>query len=157
MITLTHQGRDKMDYILQTTFVNSFSSMKMLEFWSKSIIHDSFRQWFGVAQAPGHYLNQWRLSLQTHICVTHICFGNLCQHRCRYWLVVCSVPNHYLNQCWIIAKNNLQRNFNQHTRLFLHTIFVKISTAKLWSFFLGLNDNSKYPIDAGNERMLVVL
>ena len=29
-----------------------------------------FRSWLGTSQATSHYLNQWWLSLMTHICVT---------------------------------------------------------------------------------------
>ena len=34
-IALTHWGRDKIDAVLQTTFSNAISWMKMLEFWLK--------------------------------------------------------------------------------------------------------------------------
>ena len=61
--------------ILQTTFSNSFSSMKMYEFrlnfhWSLflavklTIFQHCFIWLFGALSAPSHYL------LQTHICVT---------------------------------------------------------------------------------------
>ena len=35
MYPLTHWGRDEIDAILQTTFLNASSFMKMYEFWSK--------------------------------------------------------------------------------------------------------------------------
>ena len=69
---LTHWGRDKMAAIIQTTFSNAFSWMKMYEFrlrfhWSLflrvqlSIFHHWFRWWLGAGQVRSHYLNQWWL------------------------------------------------------------------------------------------------
>ena len=69
---LTHWGRDKIDAILQTTFSNAISWMKMFEFrlrfhWSLflrvelTIIQHWFRSWLGADQATSHYLNQWWL------------------------------------------------------------------------------------------------
>ena len=78
---LTHWGRDKIDAILQTTFSNAISWMKMFEFqlkfhWSLfstvklTIFQHWFRQWLAAEQATSHYLNQWWPSSTTHICVT---------------------------------------------------------------------------------------
>ena len=61
-----------MDAILQTTFSNAFSWMKMFEFrlkfhWSlflrfqSTIFQHWFRYWLGAVQATSHYLNQWWL------------------------------------------------------------------------------------------------
>ena len=72
---LTHWGRDKMAAILQKTFSNSFSWIKMYEFQFKfhlslllrvqlTIFHHWFRQWLGTNQVPSHYLNQWWLDYQ---------------------------------------------------------------------------------------------
>ena len=58
--------------ILQTTFWNAFSWMKMYEFqlkfhWSwfvrvqLTIYQHWFRKWLGAGQATSHCLNQWRL------------------------------------------------------------------------------------------------
>ena len=80
-IALTHWGRDKIDAILQTTFSNAISWMKIFEFrlkfhWSLflkvqlTIFQHWFRQWLGAEQATSHYLNQWWPSSTTHICVT---------------------------------------------------------------------------------------
>ena len=67
---LTHWGRDEMNNISQTTFLNAFSSMEMFEFrlkfhWSLfprvqfTIFQPWFRWWLGAVQATSHYLNQW--------------------------------------------------------------------------------------------------
>ena len=67
--------------IFQTTFSNAFSWMKIDEFqlmfhWSLflsvelTIFQHWFRRWLGTDQATSHYLNQWRWSFLTHICVT---------------------------------------------------------------------------------------
>ena len=73
MYPLTHWGRDEIDVILQTTFLNAFSFMKMYEFWSKfhwfvprvqlTIFQDWFRWWLGADQATSHYQNQCWLVL----------------------------------------------------------------------------------------------
>ena len=69
---LTHWGRYKMAAILQTTFSNAFSWMKMYELRLK--FHGSLflgvqliitqhwcKLWHGADQATSHYLNQWWL------------------------------------------------------------------------------------------------
>ena len=66
----SHWSRDQIDAILQTTFSNVFSWMKL--YWFRLKIHWSlfpraqltifqhwFRQWLGADQATSHYLNQW--------------------------------------------------------------------------------------------------
>ena len=69
---LTHWGRDEIDAILQTTFSNAFSWMKMYEFrlrfhWrlflrvQLIIFQHWLRLWLGADQATSHYLNQWWL------------------------------------------------------------------------------------------------
>ena len=69
---LTHWGQDKIDAILQTTFSNAISWMKMFEFrlkfhWSLflkvqlTIFQQWFRYWLGAVQATSHYVNQWWL------------------------------------------------------------------------------------------------
>ena len=69
---LTHWGWDKMASILQTTFSNAFSWMKMYKFRLKfhwhlflgvqlNILQHWFRQWLGTVQVTSHYLNQWWL------------------------------------------------------------------------------------------------
>ena len=69
---LTHWGRDKMAAILQTTFSNAFSWMKMHEFhlrfhWSLflrlelTIFQHWFKKWLGADKVTSHYLNQWWL------------------------------------------------------------------------------------------------
>ena len=67
--------------ILQITFSNAFSAMKIAVFWLKShwnmfqkaqlrmVLH-RFKQWLGTWQATSHYLNQWWPSLVTHICIS---------------------------------------------------------------------------------------
>ena len=52
-VTLTHWGRDKIDAILQTTFSNAISRMKVLEFllrfhwlWLLSVQLTTFKDWF---------------------------------------------------------------------------------------------------------------
>ena len=70
VLYLTYWGRDEIVSILQTTFSNAFSWMKICEFclrfhWSLflrfllRIFHHWFRWWLGAKQAPSHYLNQW--------------------------------------------------------------------------------------------------
>ena len=63
-LLLTRWGRDEIDAILQTTFSNAFSWMKMYWFrlkfhWSlfPSVQLTIFQHW----SAPSHYLNQWCL------------------------------------------------------------------------------------------------
>ena len=69
---LTHWGWDKMAAILQTTFSNLFSWMKMYEIrlklhWSLflqvqlTIFQHWFRWWLDAGQATNHYLIQWWL------------------------------------------------------------------------------------------------
>ena len=63
---LTHWGRGKVAAILQRTFSNAFSWMKMYKFyltfhWSLfqlTTIQHWFRKWLGTGQATSHYLNQ---------------------------------------------------------------------------------------------------
>ena len=66
---LTHWGRDNIAAILQTTFSNAFSWMKMYEprfrfHWGLflrfqlTIFQHWFRQWLGADQATSHYLDQ---------------------------------------------------------------------------------------------------
>ena len=56
--------------------------------------------------------------------VPHICVRESGQHWFRRWLVGCSAPSHYPNQCGFIVnwtlKNQLQWNFNQNTKIFIH-------------------------------------
>ena len=77
----TDWGRDKINAIVQTTFSNAISWMKMFEsrlkfHWSLFLkvqlkrFQHWFRKWLGAEQATSHYLNQWWLSSMTHICVT---------------------------------------------------------------------------------------
>ena len=72
LTVLTHWGLDEIDAILQTTFSNAFSWMKMYEFrlrfhWNLfpgiqlTIFQHWFRWWLGADQATSHYLNQWWL------------------------------------------------------------------------------------------------
>ena len=72
VLRLTHWGWDKMAIICQTTFSNTFSWMKMNQFWLKfhlslflrvqlTIFQHCFIYWLGADQATSHYLNQWWL------------------------------------------------------------------------------------------------
>ena len=70
---ITHWGRDKMAAILQTTFSNAFSWMKMLEF--RLIFH-------------------WSFFLRVQLTIF--------QHWFRYWLGAVQATSHYLNQCWLV-------------------------------------------------------
>ena len=62
---LTHWGRGEVATILQTTFSNAFSWMKMYKFhltfhWGLlqlTTIQHWFRKWLGTGQATSHYLN----------------------------------------------------------------------------------------------------
>ena len=77
----------------------------------------------------------------THPPVPHICVSELGQRWFRQWLVACSAPSHYLDQCWVIV-NCILRNkpqWNQNTKLFIHKMHLKISSAKWQPFCLGLN------------------
>ena len=72
----------KLTDIFQTTFSNAFSWMEIVVFrwkfyWNLfhgvqlTILQHWFWKWLpGAGQATRHYLNQWWLSLMTHICVT---------------------------------------------------------------------------------------
>ena len=75
--------------------------------------------------------------------VPHICVSESDQHWFRQWLVAYSAPSHYLNQCQVIVnrtlKNELQWNFNQNTKLFIHENASEISSAKWWPFCAGEN------------------
>ena len=57
-------------------------------------------------------------------CTAYICVRESGQHWFRRWLVGCSAPSHYPNQCGFIVnwtlKNQLQWNFNQNTKIFIH-------------------------------------
>ena len=74
----THWGWEKMDAILQTTFSNTFSSIKMFEFllnfhWSLFLmvqltISQYWFQRLGAEQATSHYLNQRWTSYMMHMC-----------------------------------------------------------------------------------------
>ena len=77
---LNHWGREQMTAILQTTFSNTFSWMKMYELQLRfhwilfprvqlTIFQHWFRWWLGADQATSHYLNQWQPSLLMHICI----------------------------------------------------------------------------------------
>ena len=72
MCRITHCGRDNMAAIFQTTFTNTFSSTKMLEFRLKF---------------------HWSLFLRVQLTIF--------QHWFRYWLVADQATSHYLNQCWL--------------------------------------------------------
>ena len=71
------------------TVSNSFSWMKMFEFWLKFYLslclsvqmttkHYWFRYRLGAEQVPSHYLNQWWPSLKTNICTTRSQHPNQC-------------------------------------------------------------------------------
>ena len=87
---LTHWGRDEIDAILQTTFSNTFSWMKMYEFrlrfhWrlflkvQLTIFQHWFRKWLGADQATSHYLNQWWLD---HWCI----YASLGLNELKHWI-----------------------------------------------------------------------
>ena len=80
LLCLSHWGWDKMAAILQNTFSNAFSWMKII-FWFKfhwdlflrvklTIIQHWFRLWLGTEQPTSHYLNQLWPSLVMHICIS---------------------------------------------------------------------------------------
>ena len=71
LLSFNSSPPDKMAAILQTTFSNAFSWMKMLKFWFNS-----------------HWIFFTRVQLTIN------------QHWFRDWLVACAAPSHYLNQCW---------------------------------------------------------
>ena len=75
----TDWGRNKMAIILQMTFSNTFSSMKMFELcfrfhWHLFLgVHMEvsqywFRWWLGTNQVPSNYLSQWWPSSMTNTC-----------------------------------------------------------------------------------------
>ena len=68
-MVLTHWGRDKMAANSQTTFSNTFSWIKMCEYWFElhwivflrvqlTIFQHWLQWWFGANQVTSHYLNQ---------------------------------------------------------------------------------------------------
>ena len=78
---LTHLPLNKWLPLLQTTFSNAFSWMKITEFGLKfhwiffpgvqlTISQHWFRQWLGAEQATSHCLSQYLPSSLTHICST---------------------------------------------------------------------------------------
>ena len=88
--SLTHWGRDKMDAILQTTFSNAFSSMKMFEFqlkfhWSLflgtqlTMFQHWLRLWRGTDYVTNHYLNQWWLVCFVIFWLHEWCLMALCE------------------------------------------------------------------------------
>ena len=71
-MSLIHWGQEKMAVILQKTFSNVFSWIKIYEFWLIShwslfpmvqltIFQHWFRQWLDAGQVTHHYLNRWWL------------------------------------------------------------------------------------------------
>ena len=52
------------------------------------------------------------------------------------------LPNHYLNRCWLITnrthRNTFQRNFIQHSKLFINKNAFKLLSAKWRPFRCGL-------------------
>ena len=77
----THWGKDKMALNLQRTFQNSFSWVKIIEFWFKfhcnhskgvqlTIIRHWFRYRLGTEEATSHYLNHWWPKTLMNICIT---------------------------------------------------------------------------------------
>ena len=63
---------------------------------------------FNSSPPTATYMRQWNGSALVQIMAGHLF----------------SVPSYYLNQCWVIVNwslgNNLQWNFNQNTKLFIH-------------------------------------
>ena len=70
---LTKWSQDIRANILQKTFSNVFSQIKICEFWlifywslllrlKLTIFQHRFRKWLGANQATSHYLNQWCLN-----------------------------------------------------------------------------------------------
>ena len=72
--------------------------------------------------------------------VSHTC--QLSYHWFRYWLVTWLAPSHFLTQCWFIVnwtiRNNLKKNFNQITTIFIQENALKMS-AKFWPNCLVFN------------------
>ena len=110
---LTHWGRDKMAAILQKTFSNAFSWIKMYEFQFKfhlslllrvqlTIFHHWFRQWLGTNQVPSHYLNQWWLDYQR----IYICHSAAMSYTAQSLLVWPSSPEIFqvlAQKVWIMV------------------------------------------------------
>ena len=138
-MVLTHWGRDEIDAILQTTFSNVFSSMKMFKFrlkfhWSLfrraqlTIIQYWFRYLLGADQATSHYRNQWwifywrkytslGLNELTHRGgVIHMCIKN---HWFRLWFVACqALSGPMLTYFFILKPFNIF--FYQNAKVFVH-------------------------------------
>ena len=113
---LTHWGLDKVVAILQTKLSNTFSWMKILEFW----------------------LNfHWSLFLWVQLTIF--------QHWFRQWLDANHATSHWLNQCWLVfwyiyASLGLNELRHERTRIFLadnifKCIFFTQTTWVLWFYF----------------------
>ena len=94
----------------------------------------------------------------------HLCISELGQHWFRYWLVTYLVLTYYLNQCCVIVnwtlRNELQWNFNQNTKLFIHenaseNVVSKTPTILSWGDELNLSEMEsaykKHVIDPENS------
>ena len=100
-LKLTYWGKDKMAAVSQTSLSNTFSWMKMFEFWLQfdwslflrvqlTILQHWFRLWLAADQVTSHCLNQWwfdhwhiyeSLNELTHLpLVPHICVSESGQH-----------------------------------------------------------------------------
>ena len=113
--TLRQNGR-----ILQTTFSNAFSWMKMYGFRSRfhcslflrfelTIFQHWFRSWIGAGQATSHYLSQWWPSLLAHICVTRLQWVKWykgyvsCEHSTIYIVhTLCYFQDTHVNTKWFL-------------------------------------------------------
>ena len=94
-----------MAVILQTTFSNVFSLMKMYKFrlrfhWSlfprvqSTIFQHLFRWWLGAGQVTSHCLNQCWYVLLMHICVTWPQWSNVMS---EFWKTWSNISESWLN------------------------------------------------------------
>ena len=103
-LTLTHWGRNKMAAISQTTFSNTFSWMKMYEFWLKfnlnlflrvQLKYPSIGSDYGLVPT-GPIIWTWWYSFLRHICVTEPQWFNLSSYMLTVW--------HY---SWQLSKHDI--------------------------------------------------
>ena len=163
LCSLTHWGRDEMDDILQTTFSNVFSSMKMflikisLKFVPKgpinnipALIQIMAWHWPGIKPLPETVM----VRLLMHICVTWPQWVTLWN---VLWIEMCGstlvnltqYPSGLLSTSLSVAKNG---NSTTHTHSEMIMIMMIIMIKKInelikpWQYFTGLYIEMYNPI-----------
>ena len=144
--SLTHWGRDKIDAILQTTFSNAISWMKMLEsrlklHWSLflSVQLTIFQHWFryclGADQATSYYLKQW-WSIYWRIYM----YALTIRHESEGWgfksssgrdIFLSWIPRHIVNNIHLWVKNEFCCPCKQKSNSTMRIMFSTRGTLQL--------------------------